>query len=139
MYNVGCTNPLYLVALVSKFCTATPNIRGSAAWLLLHVDLLAPRFLRWFLDFWKIFAPVMHSVSIQYFEFLCCLAFSARKFGHPRCSCHYQESLKHGIGAVFTLCTTRFNIQQFYVLPTRCIYVFFIDFGTNSDYFTIQH
>jgi len=33
----------------------------------------------------------------------------------------------------------QFNIQQFYVLPTRYIYVFFMDLRTNSDYFPIQH
>ena len=32
-----------------------------------------------------------------------------------------------------------FNIQQFYVLPTQCIYVFYVDLRTNSDYFPIQH
>jgi len=32
----------------------------------------------------------------------------------------------------------QFNIQQFYVLPTRCIYVFCVDLRTNSDYFHIQ-
>ena len=32
-----------------------------------------------------------------------------------------------------------FNTQQFYVLPTQCIYVFCVDLRTNSDYFTIQH
>jgi hypothetical protein len=26
-----------------------------------------------------------------------------------------------------TICTTKFNIQQFYVLPTQCIYVFCVD------------
>jgi hypothetical protein len=33
----------------------------------------------------------------------------------------------------------QFNIQQFYVLPTLCIYVFCVDLRTNSDYFPIQH
>jgi hypothetical protein len=32
----------------------------------------------------------------------------------------------------------QFNIQQFYVLPTQCIYVFYVDLKTNSDYFSIQ-
>jgi uncharacterized cysteine cluster protein YcgN (CxxCxxCC family) len=32
----------------------------------------------------------------------------------------------------------QFNIQQFYVLPTECIYVFCVDLRTNSDYFPIQ-
>jgi len=33
----------------------------------------------------------------------------------------------------------QFNIQQFSVLPTQCIYVFCVDLRTNSDYFPIQH
>jgi len=33
----------------------------------------------------------------------------------------------------------QFNIQQFYFLPTLCIYVFCVDLRTNSDYFPIQH
>ena len=33
----------------------------------------------------------------------------------------------------------QFNIQQFYVQPTQCIYVFCVDLRTNSDYFYIQH
>jgi len=32
----------------------------------------------------------------------------------------------------------QFNIQQFYVLPTQCIYAFCMDLRTNSDYFPIQ-
>ena len=32
----------------------------------------------------------------------------------------------------------QFNIQQFFVLPTQCIYVFCVDLTTNSDYFPIQ-
>jgi len=28
----------------------------------------------------------------------------------------------------------QFNIQQFYVLPTQCMYVFCVDLRTNSDY-----
>jgi len=31
----------------------------------------------------------------------------------------------------------QFNIQQFYVLPTQCIYVFCVDLRTSSDYFHI--
>jgi len=33
----------------------------------------------------------------------------------------------------------QFTLQQFYVLPTHCIYVFCVDLRTNSDYFPIQH
>jgi len=31
------------------------------------------------------------------------------------------------------------NIQGFYVLPTQCVYVFFVDLRTNSDHFPMQH
>jgi hypothetical protein len=33
----------------------------------------------------------------------------------------------------------QFNIQQFYVQPTQCIYVFCVDLRTNSNYFSRQH
>ena len=33
----------------------------------------------------------------------------------------------------------QFNIQQFYVLPTQCIYVFCVDLRTNSDYFSLYN
>jgi hypothetical protein len=32
-----------------------------------------------------------------------------------------------------------FNIQQFYVLPTQCVYVLCMDLRTNSDYIRKQH
>jgi len=39
-----------------------------------------------------------------------------------------------------TFCTTTvFNIQEFHVLPTLCIYMFCTDLGTNSDCIPIQH
>jgi hypothetical protein len=41
-------------------------------------------------------------------------------------------------GLGLTTSTIRFNIQQFYVLPTQCIYVFCVDLRTNSDYLPIQ-
>jgi hypothetical protein len=34
--------------------------------------------------------------------------------------------------------TTRFNIKKFYVLPTQCINVLYLDLRANSDYFPIQ-
>ena len=40
---------------------------------------------------------------------------------------------------VAMLCITCFNIQQFYVLPTQCIFVFCVDLRTNSDYLPLQH
>jgi hypothetical protein len=43
------------------------------------------------------------------------------------------------LSPVVTLRNSRFKIQQFYVLPTQCIYVFCVDLRTNSYYFPIQH
>ena len=36
----------------------------------------------------------------------------------------------------FSLCTKRFNIPKFCVLPAQCIYVLYLDL---SDYFSLQH
>ena len=33
----------------------------------------------------------------------------------------------------------QYNIQQLYVLPTLCIYVFCVDLRTNSDLCHLQH
>ena len=33
----------------------------------------------------------------------------------------------------------QFNIQQFHVLPTQCIYMFCVDLRTNNDYSPTQH
>jgi hypothetical protein len=40
---------------------------------------------------------------------------------------------------VVTIYTTRFNFHKYYVLPTQCIFVFFMDLRTKSDYFLTQH
>ena len=32
-----------------------------------------------------------------------------------------------------------YNTQQFYFLPTQCIYVFCVDLKTNGDYLALQH
>jgi hypothetical protein len=44
----------------------------------------------------------------------------------------------HPLTPVVTICTTRFNIQQLYVLPAQCIQVFGTDHRTNSDYVPAQ-
>jgi len=58
----------------------------------------------------------------------------SRPSRYPQCEWHLTLWTP-----VVTICTARFNIQQFYVLPTQCIYVFCVDLRTNSDYFPIQH
>jgi len=42
-------------------------------------------------------------------------------------------------GPMVTILTTRFSVKKFYVLRTKCIYIFCTDLKTNSDYFPIQH
>jgi len=53
-----------------------------------------------------------------------------------------SEHLEKLIQVYYTVITIRtkcFNIHKFSVLPTQCIYVFYVDLRTNSDYFTVQH
>ena len=71
-----------------------------------------------------------------------------------QCSLYVPHSGHYMYRTAVTICTAQwslyvphsghymyhqFNIQQFYVLPTHCIYVFCLDLRTNSDYFPIQH
>ena len=51
----------------------------------------------------------------------------------------FVEEVNNTSRPVVTVCINGFNTQQFYVLPTQCIYVFCVDLRTNSDYFPIQH
>jgi len=39
-----------------------PSICGSLVWNLLYVTLLVPRILRWFLDFLKIYIPLLFCI-----------------------------------------------------------------------------
>ena len=45
------------VARTTNFCTVAHSICGSSVWNLLQVTFLAPRILRWLIDFLKIFTP----------------------------------------------------------------------------------
>lgn len=52
-----CTNPERQVSVTTTFCTMMPNC-GSPLCNLLHVSLLAPRFLRRLIHFWDICTPL---------------------------------------------------------------------------------
>ena len=52
---------------------------------------------------------------------------------------HYQSNLFKPLQPSGHYMYRQFNIKPFYILPTRCIYVFCVDLRTNSDYFTVQH
>ena len=47
------------------FTKSAPNISRSPLWDMLNATLLAPRIERWFLDFWKIFAPLIYSLFYE--------------------------------------------------------------------------
>jgi hypothetical protein len=53
-------------------------------------------------------------------------------------SVHGNDGINH-LKPVVIICTTRFNIKKLYIASTHCIYVFFTDLKTNSDYFPTQH
>ena len=48
-----CKTPVCQVTVATEFCTVAPNMFGSSLRNMLHVMLLAPRILRWLLDFRK--------------------------------------------------------------------------------------
>jgi len=51
-------------ARATKFCTVGPNIFGPSLRNLLHAAHLAPRILRWPLDFWKTRASMVEGSNI---------------------------------------------------------------------------
>lgn len=50
----------------------------------------------------------------------------------------YSNFYLNCYGPKVNLCATRFNIQEFYLLPTKHIYVFWKDLRTNTDYVPTQ-
>jgi len=64
--HLACSHSLYWLSYwAHKFCMVVPNICGSSEWNLLCVILLASGILRWFLDFWKIFALLYSYIHIN--------------------------------------------------------------------------
>jgi hypothetical protein len=59
----GCTNAGHQVAVVTKVCTVVRNVCGSSVWNLLHVNVLAPRILKWLPHFWEICALLVWFVG----------------------------------------------------------------------------
>lgn len=55
----GCTNSESHVSRATKFCTVGPNSCRSSSMGPAYVILLAPRILKWRLDFYKICAPLI--------------------------------------------------------------------------------
>ena len=60
--------------------------------------------------------------------------------GWPRCTVRQNRVAKHKHSmSIGHYMYRQFNIQQFYVLPAQCTYVFCVDLRTNSDYFAKHH
>jgi hypothetical protein len=67
-----CTNPRRPIAMPTNFRTVSPNIRSCrcTVWDLLHVTLSAHTILRWLLDFWKIYVPLVQCIfSVKFCDF----------------------------------------------------------------------
>jgi len=56
--------------MVTKFCAVVSNICGPSIWTLLHVTLLMNRILKWFLDFWKVYNPMIEHIVNKDMELL---------------------------------------------------------------------
>jgi hypothetical protein len=48
-----CNNPEGLMTWEAKCCTVAPKIGGSSVWNVPLVSILAPRILKWLVEFWK--------------------------------------------------------------------------------------
>jgi hypothetical protein len=57
-----CTSPGCQVREATKFCTGAPHVCGSWVWNVLYLTQLTPRILRCLLEFWGIYASMMHAV-----------------------------------------------------------------------------
>jgi len=57
------TNPWRQVTMETRFRTVTGNIFYSLVWNLLYVTILAPKILRFVLDFLKICEPLLQPVK----------------------------------------------------------------------------
>jgi hypothetical protein len=75
----------------------------------------------------------LRSYSGGYYVAVCNLmSFSLKDFVKVKCDVDVKP-LKNSGHYIYH------QIQQFYVVLMQCIYVFYMDMRTNSDYFPIQH
>jgi len=87
--------------------------------------------------------PGVESNAGETFLYAYCVC-PARLKGLSHCIEPFKPQWSLYVPPVATICTAsdhymyrQFNIQQFYVQPTQCIYVFCVDLRTNSHYFPI--
>jgi len=57
-----CTNPKYQITLATEFCMTALDVCGSSVQNTHYGISLAPKILRWLLDFWKIGAPLFEAI-----------------------------------------------------------------------------
>jgi len=58
-FKQGWINPDRQVTRTTKFIKVATNICGSSIWRYIQVTLLAPKTLKWFVDFQNMFAPLV--------------------------------------------------------------------------------
>lgn len=115
----NCRTPFQAPGHLDNYIfTVAINICGSSVWNLLRVTLLAPRIIRWFLDFWKIcaFLPwYLCITSLDYlnhpsnfeFYFVACIKHLKVAWIQSQLLKHFQEFHHHTSGAsiyVFDCC-----------------------------------
>ena len=82
----------------TNFCTIAPNICASSVRNLLHVALLTPRILRWFVEFWEIRASlpwnILETKAAGSSETSVTNYRSTRRYILVDCSLHKTQGLK---------------------------------------------
>jgi hypothetical protein len=67
--------------------TASPNILVPSVWNWLCVTFLAPRVLRWLLDFWKIPPPMLYKANVRITK--------SMRGKYPKYKCSYFKFYRH--------------------------------------------
>jgi hypothetical protein len=122
---VGSTNSGYQVVVAIRFCRTAPNICGS--WAIASCRPSSAQNFEVFPRSLANLCTLIYSVNTEHFEFLYCVAFSARKSGQLRCPYWYLRvwrmklTLCWPCRALWLLYVARFNIHKCYILHTQCI------------------
>ena len=133
--------------LRSEFMTLSYFVIHETTWRKYNaVAATGQRYMAWYIPYDASFITIMSSLTQLTTTFDEMSLYKAEELRACQSDCSSARDLrwiwyKHLTvwRPVVTICTARCNIQQFYVLPTQCIYVFCVDLRTNSDYFPIQH
>ena len=115
-----CCSPASLVSVKERFFVSCYDVSDQ-----ISLNHIAIRHQRTGLIS-SCFLPLYHPPNIFIVTYNCEIPLISVELGGPTV-----------YSTVVTLSNTRFSIQQFYVLPTQCTYVFCMDLRTNSEYYPI--